>query len=135
MIRCYSELKCLATFESRYEYLKLTANVGEDTFGDARHINQYFYRSIEWRSVRREVVLRDEGLDLGCDGFLIGVAPIVHHMNPITIDDLVNFNPMILDPEYLITTSGPTHLAIHYGNIHLLPRLSNERRQGDTKLW
>jgi len=133
--RSFTELQRLKSFEDRYNYLKLSGIVGEDVFGHERYINQKFYRSREWMSVRRQVLVRDNGLDLGCEGYLIGDRPMIHHMNPIGIDDIVYSNPEILDPEFLITVSVSTHLAIHYGDKNLLPRLSNERHQGDTRLW
>lgn len=133
--RNFSELQNLNSFEDRYNYLKLSGKVGIDVFGEERYINQQFYRSQEWRSVRRKVIVRDGGLDLGCEGYLIAARPMIHHMNPISMEDIIDFNPEILDPEFLITVSVSTHLAIHYGDKNLLPRLSNERHQGDTRLW
>lgn len=135
MIRTYSELRRLQTIEERFRYLTLRGNVGEKTFGFERHLNQTFYRSAEWRQIRNVVILRDNGCDLGIDGYEIHDRVIIHHMNPMVVDDFRNFNPDVLNPEYLITVSHNTHNAIHYGDEHLLPRLPVERRPGDTKLW
>lgn len=135
MIRTYSVLKRLRGFEKRYEYLKLNGRVGRDVFGEDRYLNQLFYQSPEWRSVRDFVILRDNGFDLGCEGYEVHDKILVHHMNPMTIEDIERNNPKILDPEFLISTSYPTHLAIHYGDKNLLPRFLTERTPGDTKLW
>jgi len=134
-IKSFSELRKLKSFEDRFNYLKLHGKVGAELFGFDRIINQRFYQSQEWKSVRNEVIYRDEGFDLGCYGYPISDMVMVHHMNPITIDDLTEFNKDILDPEFLISTSIETHLAIHYGDPKLLPRLSLERKPGDTRLW
>jgi len=135
MRRTYAELRQLKTFEERFDYLKLSGKVGAQTFGWDRPLNQAFYRSPHWRSVRDQVIYRDQGLDLGCVGYEILTKVIIHHMNPITNVDLEDFNPEILDPNYLITTSVVTHRAIHYGDENQIPRLSHDRRPGDTKLW
>jgi len=135
MIRTYSKLKQLPDFQRRYEYLKLNGSVGRAVFGEDRYLNQLFYRSSEWRRVRDFVIIRDNGFDLGCDGYEIYDKVFIHHMNPLNIRDIENDNPQNLDPEFLISTSYKTHLAIHYGNINLLPRLSAIRKPGDTKLW
>lgn len=134
-IRSYSELRRSDTFLERYEYLKLNGEVGRSTFGFDRWINQLFYRSREWKTIRSDVILRDNGCDLGISGFEIHSGLIVHHMNPITITDIENRGDWILDPEYLITTSLQTHNAIHYGDASLLPREPTERRPGDTRMW
>lgn len=134
-IKRFSELKRLRSFEDRFNYLKLHGRVGTTLFGVERNLNQAFYHSEDWSSVRDHVVYRDGGLDLGCRGYEIVGRVMVHHMNPITLDDLVDFNPDILDPEFLISVSVETHLAIHYGDERLLPRLSLERKPGDTRLW
>lgn len=131
----YQDLSRLKTFDERFAYLKLVGQVGVDVFGQERRLNQFFYRSHEWRKVKRLVILRDLGLDLGCTGYEIMDRALVHHMNPITPEDLVDFNPDVLNPDYLITTSVATHLSIHYGDQNLIPRLSMERKPGDTKLW
>lgn len=134
--RTYSELRKLTTFEDRYEYLALKGAVGQATFGFDRHINQQFYTSAEWRHVRQKVIARDEGLDLGVDGYEIFDKVIIHHMNPMTVDDVVhNIDDRILDPEFLICTTHRTHNAIHYGDSSLLVQPLVERRQGDTRLW
>lgn len=114
--RSYSELKKLKTFEERFEYLKLDGKVSEETFGYDRYLNQFLYKSKEWKDVKRKVTLRDLGNDLGIDGRPIQKYAIVHHMNPITKYDIINKNPDILNPEYLILVSHNTHNAIHYGD-------------------
>lgn len=134
-IRTYSELVLETTLEDRFRYLALRASVGASTFGFDRWINQQFYTSQEWRTVRNRVIARDEGLDLGVPGYEIYDKVIIHHMNPMTVDDLEHGESSILDPEFLITTSHRTHNAIHYGDESLLPREIVERRPGDTKLW
>lgn len=134
-IRSYSELRRLPTLEERYHYLALRGVVAAATFGLERHINQKFYTSTEWRQLRKHVISRDMGCDLGVDGYEIYDKVIIHHMNPMSIDDIVLSDDMILDPEFLITVSHQTHNAIHYGDANLLPRKFEERRPGDTKLW
>lgn len=133
--RTYSELRRLKTFEERYDYLVLRGEVGKATFGFDRWINQRFYRSREWQDVRDYVVFRDEGCDLGIPGYEIHERLMVHHMNPITSEDLEHGEDWVLDPEYLVTTTHRTHNAIHYGSDSLLPKPPVERRPGDTKLW
>lgn len=133
--RTYSKLIRLKTFKERFDYLKLDGKVGMDLFGDDRPLNQAFYHSNEWNDVRNFVLVRDRGLDLGCKGYEIVDRVIVHHMNPISISDLEDRNPEILDPNYLITVSEGTHRAIHYGYDHIVPRLPTERKPGDTRLW
>lgn len=135
MDRSYRELRRLKTFEERYQYLKLDGAVGEATFGSDRYINQRFYFSHQWKNVREHVILRDEGCDLGILGYEIHVALLVHHMNPITPQDIVNGEHWIIDPEFLITTTKRTHNAIHFGDEMLLARGPVERVAGDTKLW
>lgn len=135
MIRSYSELRRIESFEDRYRYLALSGIVGASTFGFDRHINQQFYTSREWRQLRHHVIARDGGCDLGVEGFEIHNRPIIHHMNPMTADDIVHGDDSILDPEFLIMTTHQTHNAIHYGDERLLPRPFVERRFGDTKLW
>jgi len=135
MFRKYSELRRLFTFEERYEYLRLGGIVGESTFGFDRYINQDFYRSREWRTVRDQVIVRDNGCDLGVDGYDIHGNLLVHHMNPMTADDVVHSEEWILNPEYLITTTQDTHNAIHYGDKTLLKTPFVPRIPGDTKLW
>lgn len=134
-IRTYSELSRLDTFADRYHYLELRGVLGESTFGFDRWINQRFYRSQEWKFVRNRVIIRDNGCDLGIPGYEIHSGLLVHHMNPISLDDLKHGEEWIIDPNFLITTSLQTHNAIHYGDESLLPRDPIVRRLGDTKLW
>ena len=135
-IRTYSELITLPSFEERFEYLKLSGRVGDETFGRDRYLNQLLYqRSDKWKASRREVILRDNGCDLGCEGYEIYGQIIVHHMNPITIDDVLNLDPKVFDPEFLISTMHRTHNAIHYGNADLLITAPIERRRNDTCPW
>ena len=134
-IRTYSELIELENFQLRYEYLKLSGKVGEETFGLDRYLNQIFYKSEEWSRLRDEVIIRDNGCDLGIDGREIQGCIIVHHMNPITIDDIVNRTEFLLNPEYLICTSKLTHDAIHYSNSDILIKDHVERRKNDTSPW
>lgn len=134
-IRTYSELSKLDTFEDRYNYLKLDGVIGEDTFGFQRWLNQVFYKSREWLSIRREVIIRDNGCDLGLYGYDISGRIIVHHMNPITPDDIRNRSIYLLNPEYLISTAHLTHEAITYGSDNLLPKTIAERTQYDTCPW
>ena len=135
MNRNYTELSTLKTFLKRFEYLKLDAYVGDATFGFDRYLNQALYHSTEWRRVRDKVILRDYGCDLGIPGHRLYTGLVVHHMNVITEEDILERNPRILEPEFLITTSHNTHMAIHYGNADKLPQPLIERRPGDTKLW
>jgi len=134
-IRTYTELRRIETFEERYEYLRLRGEVGESTFGFDRWINQQFYRSTEWKQIRNHVIVRDNGCDLGVPGFEIFRGLIVHHMNPVSIEDIKQGEEWIFDPNFLITTSLQTHNAIHYGDASLLPREPVVRKRGDTKLW
>ena len=135
MIRRYSELSRLNTFEDRFEYLRLGGEVGRSTFGFDRHINQKFYRSTEWRQLRDFVIVRDSGCDLGILGYEIVEGALIHHINPMVVDDIVHGNDWILNPEFLITTTHNTHNAIHYGDASLLPKVVISRHPGDTKLW
>ena len=134
-IKCYSELMLLPTFQARYQYLRLNGEVGKETFGFDRYMNQFFYRSPEWRRVRDLVITRDEGCDLGVPGREIFGRIIIHHMNPIRPEDIRNRSELLLDPEYLITTIHDTHLAIHYGDGHLLIQEPIERLPNDTCPW
>ena len=134
-IRSYSELRQLETFIERYQYLELRGVLGESTFGFDRWVNQRFYKSWEWKSIRDQVIVRDNGCDLGVLGYEIHSGLLVHHMNPLALKDLADGEDWILDPEFLITTSLKTHNAIHYGNESLLPRGPVERKLGDTTLW
>ena len=133
--RSYRELRRLETFEERFEYLNLRGEVGHITFGFDRWVNQQFYRSAQWRHARDIVIIRDNGCDLGIAGHEIHHQLMVHHMNPITVEDIEHGAELVLDPEYLITTTHRTHNAIHYGDASLLPQPLVERRPGDTRLW
>lgn len=134
-IRSYSELRRLGTFEERFKYLALHGAVGEATFGFDRYINQQFYVSRQWRDIRNHVIVRDNGCDLGVEGYDIHARITIHHLNPMTAADIVEGDLSILDPEFLITTTLPSHNAIHYGDERQLPRPLTERMRGDTKLW
>lgn len=135
MTRSYSELRRLQTFEERYRYLALRGEVGFSTFGFDRHLNQRFYNSREWRQIRHHVIARDNACDLGDPDHEITNRVVIHHMNPIGVDDLVHGDDSIIDPEFLITTTHDTHNAIHYGDESLLAKPFKERRPGDTSLW
>jgi hypothetical protein len=135
IIRTYTELIRLKTFEERYEYLRLSALIGEKTFGFERYLNQVFYRSPEWKRTRREVIRRDNGCDLGIDGRDIFDQVIVHHINPMTPEDIELDRDWIYDPEYLICVSDATHKAIHYGDKSKLITLPKERSMNDTCPW
>ena len=134
-IRTYSELVKMETFEDRFKYLQLNGNVGKETFGFDRYLNQKFYRSQEWKRIRDIVIIRDNGCDLGVEGREIRGKILVHHMNPISKDDLLNRTKYLLDPEYLICTIKSTHDAIHYGDENLLMKDPIERRKNDTCPW
>lgn len=135
-IRTYSELIMLPTFEDRYEYLKLNGKIGEETFGFDRYINQQLYqRSQKWKSVRDKVIIRDNGCDLSMEGYEIWGKIIIHHMNPITIEDIERESDFVFNPEYLISTSLNTHNAIHYGDENLLIKAPIERTKYDTCPW
>lgn len=133
--RSYPELLTLNTFEERFEYLSIKARIGEDTFGFERWMNQSFYRSKEWREIRQEVIIRDSACDLGVEGFDIHERAIVHHIIPMTVEDLEGGNPLVLNPDNLITTTHNTHNAIHWGDKSLLRLPPVERKPGDTTLW
>lgn len=135
MIRTYSELKRFDTFIDRYNYLKLHGQIGIQTFGLDRFINQSLYKSRKWRRIRNEVIIRDEACDLGIEGYDLYDRIIIHHMNPITLEDIEEERPEIFDPEFLICTSFRTHNAIHYGDESLLPAEPVERKPGDTCPW
>ena len=134
-VKTYSELITLPTFEERFLYLQLNGSVGKDTFGFDRYLNQIFYRSKRWRSIRDQVIIRDNGCDLGMDGYEIYGNILIHHMNPITMEDIERESEFLLDPEYLITTTHKTHNAIHYGDVSLLPIMPIERSRNDTCPW
>lgn len=138
MILTYNELIRLLTFEERLSYLLLHGRVGAETFGFDRWLNQHFYRSEEWKQLRRKIIIRDNGCDLGVDGYDIQGAILVHHMNPIVSDDIVNCTPYLMNPDFLISTSFDTHQAIHYENAELLkvaPIYPTERKPNDTCPW
>lgn len=134
-IRTYTELSQLKTFEERFRYLKLGGKVGEETFGYDRYLNQTFYKSAEWLRTRDEVIFRDMGCDLGIEGHEIYGRVLIHHMNPITIDDILHHSEYLLDPEYLICTMKRTHDAIHYGDEDLLVVGPIVRTPNDTCPW
>jgi hypothetical protein len=134
-IRRYTEMNRLYTLEERFDYLSLVGQVGVATFGFDRHVNQKFYRSREWKQIRNDVIARDNGCDLGIEGYEIHDRILIHHMNPMDISDVMDGDPRILDPLYLITTTHRTHNAIHFGDKKLLPQPFVERSRGDTKLW
>ena len=135
-IRTYEELSKLKTFEERYEYLKLDGSVGEETFGFDRYLNQKFYKyDPDWKKIRDEVIFRDNGCDLGIEGREINGLILVHHMNPITKDDILNRSEYLLNPNYLITTIKSTHDAIHYGSSDLLMKDPIVRSKNDTCPW
>ena len=134
-IKTYSELITLPTFEERYQYLRLGGAVGEETFGFDRYLNQAFYKSKEWLSIRDEIIIRDNGCDLGIEGREIYGRILIHHMNPITKEDILNRTEFLLNPEYLISTVKNTHNAIHYGDDSLLFKAPIERRKNDTCPW
>lgn len=134
-IRTYSELILLPTFEERYEYLRLGGKVGEETFGFDRYLNQMFYKTPEWKSARNKVITRDCGCDLGMPDREINGKIHVHHMNPITVEDILKRSEFLLNPEYLICTTNNTHDAIHYGDSELLYKDPIIRTKNDTCPW
>lgn len=135
MYRCYSDLIKIDNFEDRCKYLSLNGQVGKDTFGFDRYLNQALYTSPEWKKVRREVIIRDKSCDLAVEGYEIQRNVIIHHMNPITMDDIINHNPIIFDMENLICTTLKTHNAIHYGDMSFLTSNYIERYENDTCPW
>lgn len=134
-LRTYSELVTLPTFEERFRYLKLDGEVGNETFGFDRYLNQLFYKSPEWKSVRNQIIIRDGGCDLGIQGREIYGRILIHHMNPLTVDDILKRSDLLLNPEYLICTIKRTHDAIHYGDEMLLMADPVERTKNDTCPW
>ena len=134
-IRRYSELSQLKTFKERYNYLKLSGAVGVDTFGFDRYLNQIFYNSPEWKRVRDQIIIRDNGCDLGVEGFDIHGKIYIHHMNPITKEDVLSRSDILFNPEYLIATTMQTHNAIHYGDENQLLLMPKERTAHDTCPW
>lgn len=136
MIRRYSELIRLTTFEDRFRYLMLSGKVGDETFGFDRYLNQKFYRDERWKQIRSQVIVRDNGCDLGLEGYEIDRGIIVHHMNPISIEDVINWSDKLINPEYLICTRFKTHNAIHYGDESLLKEMEVvTRSKNDTCPW
>lgn len=136
IIRTYSELKQLKTFEERFKYLKLGGVVGVETFGFDRYFNQKFYTTTEWKQLRNHIIVRDLGCDLGCeDHEIFGQRIIIHHMNPIDLEDIEKKSDFLLNPEFLITTIHSTHNAIHYGDESLIITAPIERRRNDTCPW
>lgn len=134
-IRTYSELITIPTFEDRFKYLQLKGSVGKDTFGYDRYLNQLFYQTIEWKRLRRDLIIRDCGCDLGVEGYEIHGRIIIHHMNPITKEDLLDRTDYLMNPEYLICTTHSTHNAIHYGDESLLVTAPIVRSKNDTCPW
>ena len=135
MTRTYSELIKLPSFKERYEYLKLDGKYAEATFGSRRYLNQIFYQTTEWRSARRKAIARDLGNDLACEGWPIFGKIYVHHMNPITVNDILKRSDLLFDPENLICCSDMTHNAITYGDWNILPKEYEDRKPGDTCPW
>lgn len=134
-IRTYSEMITLKTYEERFDYLKIGGQVGRETFGYDRYLNQILYNTKQWKTFRREIIIRDNACDLACEGYEINYRILVHHINPITVEDIINRNPMIFDPENAITTTHRTHNAIHYGDKNLLVLQPMERTPNDTCPW
>ena len=134
-MKTYKEMSRLKTFEERYKYLRLRGAVGEDTFGFDRFINQRFYRSVEWKRIRNQVIIRDDGCDLGDPDHPINGRVIIHHMNPIRKEDFDIDPEFILNPDYLVCVSHNTHNAIHYGDENLLPKEWQPRQPNDTCPW
>lgn len=135
IMRTYNELIRYDTFEDRYNYLKLVGRVGESTFGFDRYMNQVLYHSRRWQKVRDEVIIRDDGCDMGLADFIIYDKVIVHHMNPISIEDIEDESDAVFDPRFLICVSVSTHNAIHFGDDKMIPKGPIQRIPGDTKLW
>lgn len=134
-IRTYSELILLPTFIERYNYLRIGGRVGEETFGFDRYLNQTLYKSAEWKRFRREMIVRDNGMDMACDGYDIGGVILLHHINPITEKDIIRRDPKIFDPENVVCVSLNTHNAIHYGDESLLMVGPVIRTRNDTCPW
>lgn len=134
-IKSYSELITLPTFEERFEYLRLNGTVGSETFGHDRYLNQTLYRSPEWKRFRHKIIIRDNGCDLACEGYEIYEKVLIHHINPITIKDILERNPMVFDPENVVCTILNTHNAIHYGDDSLIIKTPIQRHKNDTCPW
>ena len=135
MLRTYSELLTIPTYEERFDYLNLNGVVGKDTFGFNRYLNQAFYQSEEWKRLRNHIIVRDSGCDMAMDGYEIKGSIYIHHLNPITVEDVLNRSPDIINPEFLVCVSYNTHNAIHYGNKELLPKGPTVRTPNDTCPW
>lgn len=135
IIRTYSELITFPTFEERFKYLQLEGSVGKDTFGYDRYLNQLFYKTAEWKRLRQDLIIRDNGCDLGVEGREIYGRIIIHHLNPITKDDIVRRTEYLLNPDFLICTTHNTHNAIHYGDESLLITSPVKRSKNDTCPW
>lgn len=134
-IRTYSELITIPTFEERFEYLQLKGSVGKDTFGYDRYLNQVLYRSPEWKRLRNQIIIRDGGCDLACDGYDIYDKVLIHHLNPITVEDVLTRSRKVFDPDNLVCVSHNTHNAIHYGDVDLLVTGPIIRTKNDTCPW
>lgn len=134
-IKTYSELITIPTFEERFEYLQLKGSVGKDTFGYDRHLNQVLYRSPEWKRLRNQIIIRDFGCDLACDGYDIYGKVLIHHLNPITVEDVLARSRKVFDPDNLVCVSHNTHNAIHYGDVDLLVTGPIIRTKNDTCPW
>lgn len=134
-IKTYSELITIPTFEERFEYLQLKGSVGKDTFGYDRHLNQILYRSPEWKRLRNQIIIRDCGCDLACEGYDIHSKVLIHHLNPITVEDVLARSRKVFDPDNLVCVSHNTHNAIHYGDVDLLITRPIIRTKNDTCPW
>lgn len=134
-IRTYSELITIPTFEERFEYLQLKGSVGKDTFGYDRYLNQILYRSPEWKRLRNQIIIRDGGCDLACEGYDIYSKVLIHHLNPITVEDVLARSRKVFDPDNLVCVSHNTHNAIHYGDVDLLVAGPIIRTKNDTCPW
>lgn len=134
-IKTYSELITIPTFEERFEYLQLKGSVGKDTFGYDRHLNQVLYRSPEWKRLRNQIIIRDCGCDLACEGYDIHSKVLIHHLNPITVEDVLARSRKVFDPDNLVCVSHNTHNAIHYGGVDLLVTGPIIRTKNDTCPW
>lgn len=134
-IRTYSELITIPTFEERFEYLQLKGLVGKDTFGYDRYLNQVLYRSPEWKRLRNQIIIRDGGCDLSCDGYDIYDKVLIHHLNPVTVEDVLTRSRKVFDPDNLVCVSHNTHNAIHYGDVDLLVTGPIIRTKNDTCPW
>ena len=134
-IKTYSELITIPTFEERFEYLQLKGSVGKDTFGYDRYLNQVLYRSPEWKRLRNQIIIRDGGCDLACDGYDIYDKVLIHHLNPITVEDVLTRSRKVFDPDNLVCVSHSTHNAIHYGDVDLLVTGPIIRNKNDTCPW